>query len=96
MLTKLDSYICFRKEVDHIIKMSDSYVSDIYDMDRDIDDILRVAKEQNVPGIDPAEQSIHALLLSIMANIKANRAHYIALRARIDALNDFANLSHFS
>lgn len=96
MLTTLDSYSKFQKKVDHFINLIDTSVPEIYEMDRDIEKILEVARMHKVPGIDPIEQSIHALLLSIMTNAKANRSHYIALKAQIDALDELINLFHYS
>ena len=96
MLTTLDSYVNFQNRIDHFTELIDTCIPEIFEMDRDIEKILKVARKHNIPGIDPTEQSIHALLLSIIANVKANRAHYIALKARIDALNEFINLSLYS
>lgn len=96
MLTKLESYIRFRNKIDRFIKILDTNVPEIYEMDRDIEKILEVARMHKVPGLNPVEQSIHAFLLSIMTNAKANRAHYQSLRAIIDALIQSINLSYYS
>jgi len=96
MLTKLDSYISFRNRIDHFIKLIDNNIPEIYEMDRDIEKILEIARIHKIPGLDPTEQSIHAFLLSIMTNAKSNRANYQALRAIIDALIQFINLSYSS
>ena len=96
MLTKLDSYVAFENRINYFIELIETCIPQIFEMDRDIERILKVARKHQVPGIEPTEQSIHALLLSIMANIKANRAHYIALKARIDAMNELINLSYYS
>lgn len=96
MLTKLESYIRFHEKIDHIIGSFDDNVSEIYKMERDIIKIIETTKRYKIPEIDYNEQSIYALLISIMANIKANRTHYLALKARIEALNKFINLSHLS
>ena len=96
MLTKLDSYVSFRNKIDHFIELIDDCVPEIYEMDRDIEKILEVARMHKVPGLNPTEQSIHAFLLSIMTNAKANRANYQALRAIIAALIQSINLSYYS
>ena len=96
MLTKLDSYINFRNKIDHFINLIDTCVPEIYEMDRDIEKILEVARMHKIPGLNPTEQSIHAFLLSIMTNAKSNRANYQALRAIIDSLIQFINLSYSS
>jgi len=96
MLTTLDCYVNFRNKIDHFNELIETCIPQIFEMDRDIERILKVARKHQFPGIEPVEQSIHALLLSIMANIKANRAHYIALKARIDAMNELINLSYYS
>jgi len=96
MLTKLDSYIKFQENINHTIKSFDDNVSEIYDMENEIEQFLEIAKKQKVPGIDISEKSIYALLYTIMANTKANKSHYIALKARIESLNDFINLTHYS
>ena len=96
MLTTLDSYIKFHEKIDHIIGSFDDNVSEIYEMENDIEQFLELAKKQKVPGIDIDEKSIYALLYTIMANTKANRSHYIALKARIEVLSDFINLAYLS
>lgn len=96
MLTKLDSYIKFHKKIDYIIKSFDDNVSEIYEMENNIKQFLEIARKQNLPGIDIGEKSLYALLYTIMANTKANRSHYIALKARIEALSDFINLAYLS
>ena len=96
MLTTLDSYVKFQKKVGHFINLNDTCVPEIYEMDRDIEKILEVARIHKVPGLNPVEQTIHALLFSTMSNAKANRANYQALRAIIDALNQSINLSYYS
>jgi len=96
MLTKLDSYIKFQVNIDHVIKSFNNDVSEIYEMEGDIEKFLEIARKQKIPGIDIDEKSLYALLYTIMANTKANRSHYIALKARIESLNDFINLTHYS
>lgn len=96
MLTTLDSYVNFQNKIDHFTELIDDCIPEIFEMDRDIEKILKVARKHKVPGIGPTERSIHALLLSVIANVKANRAHYIALKARIDALDELINLSYYS
>jgi len=96
MLTKLDSYIRFQKNIAHVIKSFNDDVSTIYEMESDIEKFLEIARKQKVPGIDIDEKSLYALLYTVMANTKANRSHYIALKARIRAMNDFINLTHYS
>jgi hypothetical protein len=96
MLTKLDSYIKFHKNIDSIIKSFDNTVSEIYEMESDIEKFLEIGGKQKVPGIDIGGKSIYALLYTIMANTKANRSHYIALKARIESLSDFINLANYS
>jgi hypothetical protein len=93
MLTELESYTRFCETTDKFIKLIDACIPEIYEMDRDLEKILEAAKEKGVPGIDIAKQSIHATLLSIMASVKSNRSNYISLRARIDAIDKFINLS---
>lgn len=96
MLTKLESYTKFQKKVNHFIELIDNCVPELYEMERDIVKIIETTKRYKIPEIDYNEQSIYALLLSIMANTKANSTHYKALKARIEALNKFINLSHLS
>jgi len=44
MLTKLDSYVKFQNKIDHFIKLIDACVPEIYEMDRDIEKILEIAR----------------------------------------------------
>jgi len=96
LLTGLDSYRKFHKETNQIIDSFDNDVLKISEMEKNIEKILKVIKMHKIPGEDLTEKSIYAVLYTIMANTKANRSHYIALRAYIEALNDFMNLSQCS
>lgn len=96
MLTKLDSYIRFQENINQSIKSFNDDVSQIYEMEGDIEKLLEIARKQKVPGIDIGEKSLYALLYTIMANTKSTRSHYIALKAHIKVLNDFINLTHYS
>ncbi len=96
MITQLDSYHSLTKKIDNLVGLLDSNIPGIFEMDKEIESILEIARMHNVPGIEQYGQSLHALLYSIAANARANRAHYIALKCRIDALNKLVNLSHYS
>jgi len=96
LLTGLDSYIRFNKTTDQIINSFDDQASEICEMDQDLEKILKVIEMHKIPRIDLTRKSLYALLYSIITNVKANRAHHIALKSQIEALNDFINFSHCS
>ena len=92
LMTRFDFYIDFHERTEQIINSSDDQLLEIHELDRDIGKILEVTKMYKIPGEDLTKQSIYALLLSIMANAKANRAHYIALKALIQSMDEFIDL----
>ena len=96
MLTKLDSFIKCRESANYQINHINKTIDCVWEISRDVDIIYKVAEKHNAPGLKQSHQSVDAMLLCIMAEIKASRSHYIALIAKIEALNDFINLTHYS
>jgi len=96
MYTEIESYKNFQVKIEHIIKNFDDQISEIYEIDREIGKLLSIIKKQNIPGITLMEQSYYATMLSIMSNVKANRANYLSLRAKLESLVKYYTITCYS
>lgn len=92
LLTNLESYINFCTKTEKIINSFDDRIVEIYDLDKDLTKILEVVKMQKLPGLELTEQSIYAQILSIMTNARANKTHFICLKAQIRGLDGFLSI----